>query len=255
MHNDREAIMDERTVRPGTAKPGRALQDIRLRDGAVPGAVRNFDSLVGCRRLVLGKREIVYHHGDPATHLFRVEQGAAMVQQYLEDGRRQLVEIVLAGGFCGIASHETYTATCETLEASVLKSFRKAELERHPELGWQVGQQIEAQLCDLQEHALTLGRMTAQERVSNLLVKFARRHHAARTAWSPNAALNIHLPMTRGEVGDYLGLSLETVCRTLTELQRKKVITIGPHHGDIAVHNLQYLNRLAGSGSSRRAQV
>jgi CRP/FNR family nitrogen fixation transcriptional regulator len=61
---------------------------------------------------------------------------------------------------------------------------------------------------------------------------------------SDDRGFQIQLPMTRGEIGDYPGLSLETVCRTLTELQRKGVIGIGRHHGDEVIHSLKRLKRL-----------
>lgn len=198
--------------------------------------------------LTFGKRQIVCHHGDPATHLFWVEQGAVMVQQYLEDGRRQLVEIVLPGGICGLSHHQAYAATCETLQPSIVRACRKSELERHGELGWMVEHQVERQLCAAQEHALSLGRMTAQERVCVLLSRFAGQRAISRfERASDDRSFQIQLPMTRGEIGDYLGLSLETVCRTLTELQRKGVIEIGRHHGDVVIRSLKRLKRLGGA--------
>ncbi len=199
-------------------------------------------------QLTFAKRQIVCRHGDPATHLFWVEHGAVMVQQYLEDGRRQLVEIVLPGGICGLSQHQLYSATCETLQPSVLRACRKSELERHGELGWVVEHQVERQLCAAQEHALGLGRMTAQERVCALLSRFANQRpmlHFERQTHGPG--LSIQLPMTRGEIGDYLGLSLETVCRTMTDLQRKGVITIGRHHGDVIIQSVKRLKRLGGA--------
>jgi CRP/FNR family transcriptional regulator, nitrogen fixation regulation protein len=199
-------------------------------------------------QLTFGKRAIVCHHGDPATHLFWVEQGAVMVQHYLQDGRRQLVGIVLPGGICGFSQQNLYSATCETLRPSVLRACRRSELERHGELGWVVAHQVERQLCAAQAHALALGRMTAQERLCALLSRFAAYRPTSRFE-RPSDGLNVHiqLPMTRGEIGDYLGLSLETVCRTLTDLQRKGILEIGRHHGDVVIQSVKRLNRLGGA--------
>lgn len=209
-------------------------------------SMQAFAALPSCKRLSFKKRQVVFHHGDPARQLFCVEEGAVMIQQYLEDGRRQLVEIVLPGGICGVSCDATYPSTAETLLSTVLLACRRSDLERHPELGWEIEHEVEHQLCALQEHALALGRMTALEKVSSLLVRFARQIADPEARASGNL-LRIHLPMTRGEIGDYLGLSLETVCRTLTELQRRNVIEIGAHHGDVIVHGLRQLRRLAGS--------
>lgn len=228
--------------------PGGALS------GAKPGLpLHGLVNVLGIpdigKQLIFGKRQIVCHHGDPATHLFWVEQGAVMVQQYLEDGRRQLVEIVLPGGICGFSQNDLYSATCKTLQPSILRACRKSELERHGELGWAVEHQVERQLCAAQEHALALGRMTAHERVCALLSRFAERRHMSRFE-RPSDGLNvrIQLPMTRGEIGDFLGLSLETVSRTLTDLQRKGMITIGRHHGDVVIHSVKRLKQLGGAG-------
>lgn len=198
--------------------------------------------------LTFARRQVVCHHGDPATHLFWVEQGAVMVQHYLEDGRRQLVDVVLPGGICGIAYNDVYSATCETLQPSVLRACRRSELERHVELGWMVEHQVEHQLCAAQEHALGLGRMTAHERVCALLARFAAQRPKSRLERSSDDLhVSIQLPLTRGEIGDYLGLSLETVCRTMTDLQRKGVITIGRHHGELVIHSVRRLKRLGGA--------
>lgn len=219
-------------------------RDILIGEASRAGEAEFWIPTLG-KQVKYAKRRVVFHQGDPATHLFWVEQGAVMIQQYLEDGRRQLVEIVLPGGICGFTPHHAYSATCETLEPSVLRACRKAELERHEELGWSVEHQVERQICAAHDHALSLGRMTAQERVCALLAHFAGSRPPKRfPRSSDDLNVGIHLPLTRGEMGDYLGLSLETVCRTLTELQRKGLIAIGPHHGDVLIHDLRRLKRI-----------
>ena len=196
------------------------------------------------------KRQTVFKHGDPATHLFWVEQGAVMIQQYLKDGRRQLVEIILPGDIRGFSRGQTYGANCETLEPSVLRVCCKKELERCTEFSWLIVRQVERQLCAMQEHALGLGRMTAQERVCALLLKLVgtKFEDPKYLYFHISGALNLHiqLPMTRGEIGDYLGHSLETVCRTMTELQRNSVIEIGQNHRDVVICGFQRLKKLAG---------
>jgi CRP-like cAMP-binding protein len=237
------------TIRDVRASAARAIPDgIRL-PTIVPAAHVNGSGIPDFgAQLTFAKRQIVCHHGDPATHLFWVEHGAVMVQQYLEDGRRQLVEIVLPGGICGFAQHGVYSATCETLQMSVLRACRKSELERHDELGWVVEHQVERQLCAAQEHALSLGRMTAQEKVCALLARFAGQRPPLRFERPSNdLGLGIQLPMTRGEIADYLGLSLETVCRTMTDLHRKGIITIGRHHGELVIQSVKRLKRLGGA--------
>jgi CRP-like cAMP-binding protein len=99
----------------------------------------------------------------------------------------------------------------------------------------------------LQQHALALGRMTVQERVCTLLVTLmdAKQSFAAKDV-NYGGPHHIHMPMTRAEIGDYLGLSLETVCRTVTDLRRKNVIRIGHHHGDVTIVQTIRPRQLAG---------
>ncbi len=232
---------------------GAILKDVSLQNGSDQArALASGIPAIG-KVVTYAKRHAVFHQGDAATHLFWIERGAVMLQQYLEDGRRQLVEIVLPGGIVGIARDDVYSATCETLQPSDLRSCSKAELEFHPEFGWLVEHQIERQLCAAQEHALALGRMTAQERVCALLLRFVEEVLLAQAGSSRIEqacdVVDLHLPMTRGEIGDYLGLSLETVCRTLTNLKRKGVIEVGPHHGDMVVKRLERLRTLGVSSS------
>jgi CRP/FNR family transcriptional regulator, anaerobic regulatory protein len=248
MSKDAAGQRDRKGMRPDGAAGPASFQVPDASGGLSAKAAEGLGIPPVGKSLSFAKRQIVFHQGDSATHLYWVEEGAAMVQQYLEDGRRQLVEIVLPGGICGFSPHETYSATCETLQPSVLRACRRTELEQHAELGWQIEHQAERQLCALQEHALSLGRMTAQERVCALLAQFAAQHPSP--GFRPGldgGRLPLHLPMTRGEMGDYLGLSLETVCRALTELQRRGVIEIGRSHGDVAIRSLRRLKRLAGA--------
>ncbi len=191
----------------------------------------------------LDRHSSLFHAGDNATRLFEVESGALLVYILLSDGRRQVVEIVLPGGICGFSSGDFYTTNCEAVLQTVLRAYRKTDLNRSESLKNHIFLKAELQLCQMHEHAVSLGRKTAQERVATLLSRFVS--HAD---LQENFSLNIDLPLTRGEIGDYLGLSLETVCRTLTALQRRGVISIGRRHGEIVIPNPSHLHRLASLG-------
>lgn len=196
------------------------------------------------RRRQLGKRETLFHQGDPATHLFRIDEGTVALEQYLEDGRRQLVELLLPGDICGLSTAGAYSATGIALQPTRLVAASMAELEQHPRLGWAIMRQLQAQLSTSHAHLLAVGRMDAAGRVSALLSRFANLNKPAE-ADEAHDGIALHIPLTRGEMGDYLGLSLETVCRVMSELERNGVLEIGRHHGDVIIRDFGKLHRLA----------
>jgi CRP-like cAMP-binding protein len=193
------------------------------------------------------KHTPVFYAGDEATKLFEVISGSVMVYVLLVDGRRQVVDIVLPSGICGFSLKNTYISNCETLENSLIRVYHKRDIANSEELRSKILEKAEMQLCQMHEHALSLGRKTAEERVATLLARFSEhgtinKHHCT----------IIELPLTRGEMGDYLGLSLETVCRILASLQKQGVIEIGRRHGEIIIVSLARLRRIASLDSFTR---
>jgi CRP-like cAMP-binding protein len=186
------------------------------------------------------KHAPIFYAGDEATKLFEVISGAVMVYVLLVDGRRQVVDIVLSGGICGFSLKNTYISNCETLENSSIRIYHKRDITNSEELRSKILDKAEMQLCQMHEHALSLGRKTAEERVATLLARFSE--HGTISKYH---CTTIELPLTRGEMGDYLGLSLETVCRVLASLQKQGVIEIGRRHGEIIIVSLARLRRIA----------
>src|SRR5690349_3274393 len=81
-------------------------------------------------QLKLGKHRSVFLAGDASERFFEVESGAVMLYRILDDGRRQLVEIVFAGGICGLGAGIAYDSCCETLMPSVLRAYKRSDLNR-----------------------------------------------------------------------------------------------------------------------------
>ena len=187
------------------------------------------------------RHETIFRAGDAADGIYEILAGAVMVYQLLEDGRRQVVEVVLLGGMVGFTVNGSHPSTCEALTFARLHSYRKCDLDHSLELRARVGAHAQAQICAMHQHVLALGRKTAEERVAGLLARFAELglRHSGRS-------VSLELPMTRGEIGDHLGLSLETICRTLTGFQQKGVLALGKKRGEVIVRNLRRLRQMAG---------
>ena len=187
------------------------------------------------------KHETVFRVGDAAGRFFEILAGALMVYQLLEDGRRQVVEVVLPGGMVGFSVDGLHPSSCEALTLVKLRSYGKWDVEHSAELSARVGAQAEKQMCAMHQHVLALGRKTAEERVAGLLARFA----ALGVVRASDRSIRLEVPMTRGEMGDHLGLSLETVCRTLTAFQQKGVLEVGKQRGEVVVKNIRLLRHLA----------
>jgi len=189
------------------------------------------------------KHSPVFMAGDDAERFFEVESGAVMLYRILDDGRRQVVEIVFAGGICGLAAGALQESCCETLMPSVLRSYKKTDLGRSDALRTRISEKLQAQLASMHDHVVTLGRKTAQERVCTLILKLRDIEHPPASEDGGEGA--IALPMSRTEIADYLGLTLETVCRTLTDLNRRKLVEQGRKKSEFRVKDLPRLKRAA----------
>lgn len=189
------------------------------------------------------KHRPVFMAGDDAERFFEVESGAVMLYRILDDGRRQVVEIVFPGGICGLSAGAVHDSCCEALMPSVLRSYKKTDLTRSGTLHTRITEKLQSQLSSMHDHVVTLGRKTAQERVCTLILKLREIEPPAMSDDGSEDA--VELPMTRTEIADYLGLTLETVCRTLTDLNRRNLVEPGRKKSEFRVKDLRKLKRAA----------
>ncbi|KQU85693.1 transcriptional regulator [Mesorhizobium sp. Root695] len=156
----------------------------------------------------------IYAQGEKAGSLYQVEFGAVRIYRLLADGRRQISAFHLAGETFGFEADTTHHFFAEAINATGVRVFRIAS-----------GVDMSRQLLPLalkgltkaQEHLLVLGRQNAIERVAAFLVDMAERQGGLR---------QVELPMSRMDIGDYLGLTIETVSRVFTRLKEKGVIRL-----------------------------
>lgn len=167
----------------------------------------------------------IIHEGSPAEHLFNVVSGAVKLYKLLSDGRRQITGFLFPGDFLGIALNETYVYSADALTPVRLCRFPRRRLEallkEIPSLEHALLDEVATELVAAQDQMLLLGRKTARERVASFLVMLARRAERHHRPANP-----IELPMSRSDIADYLGLTTETVSRTLTQLRQSKTIDI-----------------------------
>lgn len=184
---------------------------------ASPRAPAEAIRLIGVTMHVKRDQE-VFGEGEPADHVYKVVRGAVRGFRVLADGRRQICDFYLPGDLFGIEPGGEHRIAAEALADTLLVVARRSAL------GYDDGATARnlwalalIELRRSQDHAMTLGRRSAGERVAGFLVDMADRIGDGE---------NVELPMSRQDMADYLGLTIETVSRTLTQLQVSGLIKL-----------------------------
>src|SRR5262245_29909663 len=179
----------------------------------------------------------IYGEGEPADYLYKVISGTVRTYKVLSDGRRQIGAFYLPGDVFGLESGDEHTFSAEAItEAKVLVVKRSALValaERDSDVARQLWTLTGQELRRVQDHILLLIK-TAQERVAGFLLEMAERRS------SGNA---IELPMSRQDIADYLGLTIETVSRTITNLENAAAIEV-PTSRRIVLRDRSALTRM-----------
>jgi CRP/FNR family nitrogen fixation transcriptional regulator len=157
----------------------------------------------------------IYAQGDKCHGLFEVAFGAVRVYRLLADGRRQISAFHLAGETFGLEAGSIHLFFAEATCASGIHLLRQIRLES--DFASELLPMALQSLVRAQEHLLVLGRQNAVERVAAFLSDMSERQ---------GGLLEVDLPMTRMDIADYLGLTIETVSRVLTKLKNRGVVRL-----------------------------
>ncbi|NHO29385.1 helix-turn-helix domain-containing protein [Acetobacter farinalis] len=203
-------------------------------------------------RLTFPPATTLIEEGSPAIAFFNVTKGTVKLFKSLPDGRRQITGFADVGHFLGLTNARTYSFGAETVDTVQVCRFLRPQLETlltdYPLFERRLLTEITGELAEAQEQMLLLGRKTARERIASFLL--ARMMPPSPHADSAVEGQMVSLPMTRVDIADYLGLTIETVSRTLSALRREKIITGTDNHG-IRVLAVSRLEDLA-SGQDNR---
>lgn len=174
----------------------------------------------------LAPGEVFRHEGAAPDYLFNIVSGAVKLFKLLADGRRQIVGFLTVGDFVGFGRPDAAPASAEAITAVRLCRFERSRfqvlLDAHPGLERRLLAVASDEIAAGQEHMMLLGRLTATERVARFLL--ARADSSRRVGGSDEG---FGLPMSRGDIADYLGLTTETVSRVFTQLRHKRLIEYG----------------------------
>jgi len=178
--------------------------------------------------VVLEPHRLLFQEGDPADYLYTVTAGQISLSMSLPDGRRQITEFLGPGDFIGLGldrEASLHSLTAETLTETHVCRFPRQPFARTMEQSTALGRRVlsfaSRRIAAAGEQQLMLGRKTAAERVASFLLRAARRNEERGSPASP-----LTLAMTRSEIADYLGLTLETVSRGFSRLRQQGAIRL-----------------------------
>ena len=181
----------------------------------------------------------IYGENEPADYLYKVISGAVRTYKVLNDGRRQIGSFYLPGDIFGLEVGDAHSFSAEAvMDCKVLVIKRSALVSlagRDTEVARQLWTMAAAELQRAQDHIMLLIK-TAQERVAGFLMEMSVRN---------SGTSEVELPMSRQDIADYLGLTIETVSRTLTQLENSGAIAV-PTSRRIVLRSRGALNRLNG---------
>lgn len=187
-------------------------------------------------------KEHVFCEGDPRTHVYRIEEGVIALSKVLSDGRRQIIDFAYPGDYIGLGMFGDHVFDAQATCASKVKCLPSCQLERDaardPALAFRLYNAVSAELSAARRLLVSVGQGTAMERIASFLIELQGRG-------SRPQADRINLPMRRSDIADLLGLTIETVSRTLTKLRTMRVIEI-QNGNDVRILDPDRLAEIAG---------
>jgi CRP/FNR family nitrogen fixation transcriptional regulator len=185
-----------------------------------------------------GKDEQIFAEGDRAGYFYKVVSGAVRTSKLLCDGRRQIDAFHLPGDIFGVEAGDEHRFSAEAVGDATVIAYRRCSLEALAVADGPISIQVVAALMRslerAQNHMLLLGRKSALEKIATFLLDLSARM----------ADDAIELPMSRTDIADHLGLTIETVSRSLTQLERRHIIEVPAHRRSIVLCDKPALERL-----------
>ena len=189
-------------------------------------------------RISYARNVEIFGEGEVAEYLYRVINGAVRSCKLLDDGRRQVTGFHMVGEVFGLELDEDHHFSAEAISDAVVLVVKRSAIfglaARDADIARQLWTMTARELQRVQDHMLVLGCMNAKQRVATFLL------HMALRSTGDN---EFELPMSRQDIADYLGLTIETVSRTMTQLENDAAIGLASSRR-IVLRNRAALMRL-----------
>ena len=194
--------------------------------GLPTASVAEIGLFAGCPELIgspfaYAREEEIYGDGEDTEYVYKIVSGAVRTCKILGDGRRQIHGFHLPGDLFGFEPGSAHRLTAEAVADTTVLMFKRRQLERlakqNVEVACQLWTMTAKNLQHAEEHMILLGRRTALERVAAFILEMDARLGGSGA---------IELPMSRRDIADYLGLTLETVSRSMSQLQTDRSLSL-----------------------------
>ena len=192
-------------------------------------------------RLRYERNELLFNQDDDAEHFYRILSGTVRLCRYMPDGRRYIVDFQLPGDVIGLTESPDHPVSAEAVSDVIVVAYPRVCFDRLarecPELRAQHLCHLSANLLSAQQHLFVLGCQKAKERIASFLLRLADRmdlSHGDR----------LDLPMGRQDIADHLGLTIETISRSITALRAEGAILV-PNTHQLVLRDMNVLRSLA----------
>lgn len=177
----------------------------------------------------LSRHEMLFSEGDAGGKYYEVLEGVVCSFRVLHDGRRQILSFSYPGDIVGIGHEVECKCSCEAVSPARVRCIPATALARsldeRPELARKLFSVATSELASMHDHFVMVGRKSATEKLASFLLALARRGGDADAA-ADATTVTFQLPMTRTDIADFLGLTIETVSRRFTALRKLGVIEL-----------------------------
>lgn len=177
------------------------------------------------KRAAIEPKEALFSQGQAASRVYTVTSGVVRLYKLLPDGRRQIIGFRISGDFIGLASGANHALSADAINRVTLCWFSKPAFARFsedkPPMLRKLNEFAHREIAAAHERMLLLGRFTADEKIASFVLGWRER-----TRKIGRVKEIVELPMSRRDIADYLGLTIETVSRTFTKLERDKVFAV-----------------------------
>lgn len=185
----------------------------------------------------------LFHEADDAEYMYEVLEGVVRTSKVLIDGRRQVVNFGYPGDMIGLSHDSYYHCDCDAISdvklRVIYKNFSRQSLALDPDLCAKLLQNAVAEVNHMQEHFMMLGCKSALEKIASFLVAIMDRQGEIK-----ECGKCFDLPMSRSDIADFLGLTIETVSRNLTKIRKLGIIDL-PTPQQVCVKKANALRELA----------
>jgi CRP-like cAMP-binding protein len=215
---------------------------LKMVPGAMPATAKVQDEDIRALQQIgtkirFARNTTIFNDGDDAAYTYKIISGAVRLCKHASNGRRQIADFLLAGDYFGFLQLGTYSFTAEAVSDVVVICYPQRQIEQlsnsMPSMSRRLLTLLSHRLLGMQDHLVMLGRQAAKERVASFLLLLAERSEA-------QEGEAFEVPMSRQDIADYLGLTIETVCRALSDFKRSHLIAI-PNVHQIVIENTEAL--------------